>query len=153
MNVIHVTPPYDFRPLLALIQQSFDYMDGIIDPPSSIHSLTVNDLENAETILVIEHNNTPIACAICTTKPNALYVGKIAVDEAFRGQGLARKLVEYYETIAQTQKLASLELRTRIELAANHTAFAAMGFIKIAETAHPGYDHPTSITMRKKVTI
>jgi phosphinothricin acetyltransferase len=44
-----------------------------------------------------------------------------------------------------------LELETRIELTENHATFARMGFIKTAETAHPGYERPTSIKMRATV--
>jgi hypothetical protein len=29
--------------------------------------------------------------------------------------------------------------------------FAALGFQKVPESAHAGYDRPTSITMRKRV--
>ncbi|MFN7434077.1 MAG: N-acetyltransferase, partial [Betaproteobacteria bacterium] len=43
----------------------------------------------------------------------------------------------------------ALELQTRIELTENHATFAALGFAKVAETAHPGYARPTSITLRR----
>lgn len=36
-------------------------------------------------------------------------------------------------------------------LVENHEAFAALGFAKVAQSAHPGFDRPTSITMRKPV--
>ena len=45
--------------------------------------------------------------------------------------------------------LTTLELQSRIELLENHAAFTAMGFVKTAETAHPGYDRPTTFTFRK----
>ena len=44
-----------------------------------------------------------------------------------------------------------LELSTRIELVENHATFARMGFAKTAETAHEGFDRPTSIVMRAPV--
>ena len=40
---------------------------------------------------------------------------------------------------------------TRIELTENHATFAALGFAKVAETAHPGYKRATSITLRRRV--
>jgi len=45
----------------------------------------------------------------------------------------------------------ALELQTRIELTENHATFAALGFAKVAETAHPGYTRATSITLRRRV--
>ncbi|MEL6795078.1 MAG: GNAT family N-acetyltransferase, partial [Pseudomonadota bacterium] len=65
-----------------------------------------------------------------------------------RGMGLARRLMESAAREARRLGLAALELRTRIELTENHSAFAALGFERTAETAHPGYDRPTSVTMR-----
>ena len=153
MTVTRITLPYDFAPMLALIQRSFAYMDGVIDPPSSMHHLTVEDLEQAAVegvALVI--GDPPVACALCKPLGEALYVGKIAVDADQRGQGLARALLAEAEVIAREQGLAWLELQTRVELMANHLTFAALGFEKVAESAHAGYNHPTSITMRKRVT-
>ena len=42
-------------------------------------------------------------------------------------------------------------METRIELTENHATFARLGFVKTAETAHPGYDGPTSITMSRSI--
>jgi hypothetical protein len=44
-----------------------------------------------------------------------------------------------------------IRLETRIELVENHAIFSRWGFIKTGEYAHAGYDHPTSIEMRKSV--
>lgn len=44
-----------------------------------------------------------------------------------------------------------LELETRIELVENHSIFAAMGFKKIGETAHDGYQNATSVTMQNRL--
>jgi len=38
-----------------------------------------------------------------------------------------------------------------VELVENHAAFAKMGFVRTGESAHPGYDRPTSITLRRAV--
>jgi len=42
-----------------------------------------------------------------------------------------------------------LEVSSRVELTANHAAFIKMGFDPSGSACHPGYDRPTSITMRK----
>lgn len=149
-NITRITPPYDFTPMLALIQRSFAYMDGMIDPPSSMHRLTVADLERAAVDGVALGVGDPlVACALCKINGNALYVGKVAVDASQRGKGLARALIAEAEVIAREHGLDFLELQTRVELTANHKTFAALGFEKVSETAHAGYDHPTSITMQK----
>jgi GNAT superfamily N-acetyltransferase len=80
---------------------------------------------------------------------DALYLGRLAVAAAHRGSGLARALVAAAEAEARARGLGTLELQIRIELTENHAAFARLGFAKTGETAHDGYDRPTSITMRK----
>jgi hypothetical protein len=40
-------------------------------------------------------------------------------------------------------------LGVRIALPENQRLFAALGYVETERTAHPGFDVPTSITMRK----
>jgi len=147
--------PYPWNKILSLLQTSFAYMENRIDPPSSMHRLTVEAIsKHSETdeIWVIEQQNSPIACMFLTSKAHALYLGKLAVSEAYRGQGLARQLVDCAETRCHAHGFTTLELQTRVELVENHQAFAKMGFRKTGESAHDGYDRPTDITMQKELT-
>lgn len=139
----------DFAPVLALIRTSFAFMDGRIDPPSSVHRLTTGDLARAARsgeVWVIEDPGQLIACVVLTPNPDHLYLGKLAVDPAYRRQGLAAQLVSRALAQTRTRALPELRLETRVELAENHAAFRAMGFAETARTAHPGFDRPTSIT-------
>ena len=142
--------PYDWPELLKLIQIEFAYMDGRIDPPSSMHRLTAEDIaRQARTEEVWTIGAPPIACVFLTCKGDALYIGKLAVSASQRGKGLAKKLVDLAANRAKDRGLSILELQVRVELTENHTAFAKMGFVEAGRTAHEGYDRPTSITMRK----
>lgn len=143
-------PPCDGSALLALIQAEFAYMEGVIDPPSSMQRLTAADIAaQAESGEVWAIGHPPLACVFLTRKGDALYLGKLAVSSAHRGRGLARALVDLAAARARALGLAALELQTRVELTANHRAFAALGFAETARTAHPGYDRPTSMTLRR----
>jgi GNAT superfamily N-acetyltransferase len=84
-------------------------------------------------------------------KDDALYIGKLAVRAGVQGAGIGRKLVEAARDEARSRGLKMLELQTRIELTENHAMCARMGFVKTAETAHPRFDRPTSITRCAKV--
>ena len=132
--------------VLALVRAEFAYMDGVVDPPSTVHALTLEALAGAEVWVV----GTPVqACMVLTPKPPVLYLGKLAVAGPARGQGLARVLVEAAMARAATLGLAAVELGTRVELVANQRAFERMGFVEVAREAHPGFDRPTSIVYQR----
>lgn len=138
--------------LMSLIQRSFDYMDGRIDPPSSAHRLTVRSLQDRamkETLLIAAENDKLIGCAFVQDQEDALYVGKLAIAPDAQRSGLGRAFMAKAETLARRDGISKLRLETRVELTENHAAFGRMGFVKVSETAHAGFDRPTSITMEK----
>ncbi len=141
----------DWAALRALLTASFAYMEGRIDPPSSLAHWSEATIarEAALGFVILGESPRLIACAFARPDGDALYLGKIAVDAAHRGQGFLHQIIGLAATEAHRAGLTALTLQTRIELTENHAAFAAAGFVKIAETAHPGFDRPTSITMRR----
>jgi predicted N-acetyltransferase YhbS len=138
--------------VLNLLRAAFAYMEGRIDPPSSLLALTeeaiVAQAEEGE-LWTIEDNGHVVACVFFRLRPEALYLGKLAVAPTHRGRGLARRLVALAEERARALGRNAVELQSRVELTENHSAFTAMGFALVAETAHPGYDRPTSLTFMK----
>ncbi|SMF12411.1 Pyrrolidone-carboxylate peptidase (N-terminal pyroglutamyl peptidase) [Tistlia consotensis] len=149
----------DWPALLDLVAASFAPMAGRIDPPSSADALTAEALAGkarAERLLLVRDDaetggGRPIACAFLRLDPDAAYVGKIAVAPALQGRGLARALLAEAERVAAAAGRPALTLQTRVELTDNHRIFAALGFSRVAETAHPGYDRTTSLTFRKEL--
>lgn len=143
-------PPFDAAAILALLRAEFAYMEGRVDPPSSLARLTEADiLAQAQAGEVWAIGDPPLACVFLTPKPGALYIGKLAVALSHRRKGLAAALIALAERRAQALSLPALELQTRVELVENQAAWAALGFRETGRTAHPGYDRPTSITYRK----
>jgi len=102
-------------------------------------------------LLVIADHTRPVACAFLTRRIDHLYIGKLAVLPGFRGKGFARQLIDDAAKRAAADGFRYLELETRIELTENHAAFAKLGFVKTAETSHPGFERPTSITMQRQL--
>ncbi|KIC32158.1 GNAT family acetyltransferase [Leisingera sp. ANG-M7] len=140
------------RDVLDLIRRSFAFMEGRIDPPSSMHRLSLAALqEQCRHGEIWAIGTPPAACVFLTPHPDCLYLGKLAVDGNHRGTGLARALVKLAATRAAALGLQVLRLQARIELTENHTAFARMGFRKTGETAHTGFAKPTSVTMERAV--
>jgi ribosomal protein S18 acetylase RimI-like enzyme len=69
-----------------------------------------------------------------------------------RGRGIARRLVEAVEDEACRRGLAGVRLGVRIVLTENQRFFTSLGYVETAREAHPGFDHPTSISMRKALS-
>lgn len=138
----------DLPAILHLIQSAFAPMEGRINPPSSIHRLTLDDLRShAAKGELWAIAAPPMAAVIATQQPGALYLGKLAVAPVYRQQSLARRLISHLADHARTLGLPRLRLQTRVELTENHAIFAALGFHETGRTAHPGFNRPTSVTM------
>ncbi len=149
--------PADFAgwpEVCALILDAFAYMQGRIDPPSSALRMTAASIAEdaaAGALLLAECGSALVGCVFVRPKGDALYIAKLAVRPDMQARGIGRALIAAARDEARAHGLAELELETRIELTENHAAFARLGFVKIAETAHSGFARPTSITMRARL--
>lgn len=146
----------DWEAIHSLVANAFAYMDGQVDPPSSIYRWSP-DVFAAEAqsgaAYLAEDQGALVGVGFGKVAGDAYHVGKIAVAPEARGKGVAKAIIAMADADTKLHGLAALELESRIELTENHQTFAALGFAKTGETAHHGYDRPTSITMRKPVLI
>lgn len=156
MNRIDIAPASadfsDWSALRRLLADAFATMDGRIDPPSSLHRMSAEDLRAKAqgAYLVLARAKTAlVGCAFGEPEGDALHLSKLAVAPGWQRRGVLRRMIEPMETEARRQEIRALSLQTRVELTENHAAFRALGFEKAGETAHPGYDRPTSFTFRK----
>ena len=143
----------DWAAIRALVAESFAYMEGRIDPPSSLHRWSAEDAaRHPGPVFLASTNGGVVGCAFGRVEGDALYLGKIATAPAFRGRGVARGLIGVASWQAARSGLKGLRLQSRIELNETHRAFARLGFVKTGETAHEGFDRPTSIDMAAPLT-
>lgn len=143
----------EWEALLALLRRAFAYMEGRVDPPSSLTRMdaaALRDKAGAEALL-LAHDATGglVGCLFAADRGDALHIGKLAVEPARQGERIGAALMAAAEALARGRGLPALELETRVELTGNHRAFARMGFEKVGESAHAGYDRPTSFTFRR----
>ena len=155
IRVARATRKYSgWTELLQLVQDAFAYMEDRIDPPSSVHRLTPASLatkSREETLFLARDGDELVGCVFASRQRDSLYVSKLAVRKDRQGHGIGCRLMDAAEKHARGIGVRYLDLDTRIELSENHRTFEAMGFVKTAEHAHEGYDHPTFITMRKRL--
>jgi GNAT superfamily N-acetyltransferase len=144
----------DWTGLLALLRECFAFMDGRIDPPSSLHGFDAAKLAKkaaTEELVLAFQGGALVGCLFAAERGEVLNLGKIAVRRDLQGKGIARRMLALAEASARARGLVALELQTRVELTENHRAFAALGFAKVGETRHPGFARTTSLTFRKQL--
>ena len=134
--------------LFVLVQRAF--ADLSIDPPSSVLRETTADIAAriaSDIALIAEASGALIGCVFCTPRPASLYVGRLAVRDEWRGQGVASALLAGAKDLARQLGLSRVELSTRIALTRNIRLFEAHGFEITAAQTHAGFAVPTSYDM------
>lgn len=139
--------------IAATIAASFEQYRGKLEPESGAFRETAEgiaaELARESGAIVAERNGHMLGCVMVKLIEDDLYFGRLSVVPAARGEGIARRLVEAVEDEARRRELAGVRLGVRIVLTENQQLFSSMGYVEISREAHEGFDHPTSINMRK----
>jgi len=142
--------------LAQLIVDAFSTHAGRLDPPSSALKETPDAVRAklaTHGAAVAESDGRGIGCVLFTPDENAaLYIGRLAVDAAWRRHGVARALIAYVEAEARRRGLARICLQVRIPLVGNQALFKSCGFVEVSRESHPGYTEPTTIRMEKRLS-
>lgn len=139
--------------IAATIAAAFAQYRGRLVPESSAFRETpeaiADQLANGSSAIVAERNGQMMGCVMTEVLEGDLYFGRLAVLPAARGLGLAKRLIAAVEDEARRRGLPGVRLGVRIALSDNQRLFKSLGYREISREAHPGFDHPTSINMRK----
>ena len=136
----------------ALIRRAFGVQSVPTDPPSSALRETADTIADAIRGgggACMAGADGLIGVVIWAEQDGGLYFGRLAVDPAWCGKGVARTLIEAVEAEARRRKLSRVHLSTRLVLLDNRRLFAARGFRETELRTHPGYSAPTFVVMEK----
>ena len=151
--VLRAASAADAPAIAATIAAAFAQYRGKLMPESSAFRETaeaiVHQLANGSGTIVAERNGAMIGCVMTELLEGDLYFGRLAVLPEARGLGLAGRLIAAVEDEARRRGLPGVRLGVRIALPDNQRLFQSLGYREISREAHPGFDHPTSINMRK----
>lgn len=143
----------DSAAMAAVIAASFEQYRGKLVPESGAFRETAEgiaaELTKGAGAIVAERNDEMLGCVLVEEMEGDLYFGRLSVLPSARGRGLARQLIDAVEAEARRRGLAGVRLGVRIVLTDNQRLFAALGYRETSREAHPGFDYPTSINMRK----
>lgn len=139
--------------LAATIAAAFAQYRGRLVPESGAFRETpeaiARELAQGASAIIAEQNGEVVGCVMLKPMEGDLYFGRLSVSPTARGRGIARRLVEAVEGEARRQGAHGVRLGVRLVLTDNQKLFAALGYRETSREAHPGFDHPTSINMRK----
>lgn len=151
--VLRAATRADAAALAAIIAASFAQYRGKLVPESSAFRETeeaiVRQLGDGAGAFIAERNGEPLGCVMTEPMEGDLYFGRLAVLPGARGLGLAKRLIQAVEDDARARGLPGVRLGVRIALPQNQRLFNSLGYREISREAHPGFDQPTSINMRK----
>jgi len=143
----------DAASVAATIAASFEEYRGKLVPESGAFRETAEgiaaELAHESGAIIAERNGQVVGCVMVRLIEDDIYFGRLSVVPGARGQGIARRLVEAVEDEARRRELAGVRLGVRIVLTENQRLFSSLGYVEISREAHDGFDHPTSINMRK----
>ena len=143
----------DAAAIAAVIAASFAQYRGRLVPESGAFRETTAtiaaELDRGPGAILAEQNGEMVGCVLVEEKEGDLYFGRLSVLPSARGQGLAKRLIEAVEAEARRRGLSGVRLGVRVVLTDNQRLFQALGYRETSREAHPGFDHPTSINMRK----
>jgi predicted N-acetyltransferase YhbS len=153
--VVRTATVRDAASVAATIAAAFAQYRGRLVPESGAFRETAaaiaRELANGTDAIVAEQNGDTLGCVMVKPLDDDLYFGRLAVVPSARGRGIARRLVDAVEAEAARRGLAGVRLGVRVVLTENQRFFTALGYVETSREAHPGFDHPTSVTMRKRI--
>lgn len=151
--VLRAATVADAAAVATTITAAFAQYRGKLVPESTAFRETpdavANQLAAGSGAIVAERNGTMIGCVMTELLEGDLYFGRLAVRPEARGLGLARRLIAAVEDDARRRGLPGVRLGVRIALVENQRLFQSLGYRETSREAHPGFDRPTSINMRK----
>ena len=143
--VLRLATADDAPTVAATIAAAFEQYRGKLVPESGAAA----ELDTGAGAIIAERNGAVLGCVMTKPMDGDLYFGRLSVLPAARGTGLARRLIAAVEAEARRRGLAGVRLGVRVALTENQRLFGALGYRETSREAHPGFDYPTSINMRK----
>ncbi|MEM7406922.1 MAG: GNAT family N-acetyltransferase [Pseudomonadota bacterium] len=142
--------------VLPLIQTAFADNAAVIDPPSSVERMTTEslaaDLARYAGYVAVSAGAGPVGFVLTRAQPDALYWGRLAVARAWRGRGVASRLMTWVEARARQQGFERARIEVRLALRDQQRIYAARGYLVAGFGTHDGYASPTYQIMEKQLS-
>ena len=101
-----------------------------------------------DVVWVIEGGNTVRGVSVLLPKPDHLLLENIAVDPAYHGTGLGRRLLVFAEAEAMRQGYRELRLYTHETMIENQRLYAGIGYEETGRRTEVGFER---VFLRKRL--
>jgi GNAT superfamily N-acetyltransferase len=101
-----------------------------------------------DVVWVIEEGNTVRGVSVLLPKPDHLLLENIAVDPAYHGTGLGRRLLVFAEAEAMRQGYRELRLYTHETMIENQRLYAKIGYEETGRRTEVGFER---VFLRKRL--
>ena len=144
----------DATTIVAIMHAAFQEYQGVLDPPSGVHK------ESAETIrlkmerarwFLADADERTVGCVMVEPRDGYMYLGRLAVLPAYRGQGIGAHLMDRVEAYARELGFTRVRLGVRLVLADMRAAYERRGYVFAETHTHEGYAEPTYVILEKSL--
>ncbi len=138
--------------ILPVIVAAFEEYRDRFDPPSGVFKETPESIRQK-----LGKGGGFIACddqrmvgaVLYESRPDYMYLGRLAVLPEYRGQQIATRLCASVEEAALQHHFSCLQLGVRIELTGNQQFFQGLGYRIKEYRCHENYTEYTYVWMEK----
>lgn len=124
-----------------------------LDPPSGAASESLADVIDdlsAGGGAIAEQGGEAVGCLRWQLKPEGdIHVRRVAIDPERQRRGIGRALMVWAEDHARRIGGGAVTVDVRLALPDNLAFFQHLGYAITGEHHHPGYPHPTYVSLRK----
>ncbi|MBL8163081.1 MAG: GNAT family N-acetyltransferase [Anaerolineae bacterium] len=135
-----------------IIRAAFEEYRGVLVPDSGAHAETAEKISakmaKGGALLACEGERV-LGCVVFYPDDGSMYLGRLAVLPAYRGYGIAGRLVEAVEARAREIGLPRVYLGVRVALPGNRAFFERRGYTFHHYDSHPGHESPTFMILEK----
>ncbi len=134
-----------------MLHAAFEEYRGRLDPPSGVHSETVETLQQKlkiDAAVLARIGDELAGCVFYHQEPAHVSLERLSVLPKYRRHGVGRALVEYVEQKAQKLQLP-VQIGVRLPLTGVRAFYQRLGYRVVRYAAHEGYSDPTYVVMQK----
>ncbi len=138
--------------LLRIEQATFSVYQAILDPLPSVFRETpavIQQKMEHGTFLIACNNDQIVGMVFYQCNEDHVYLGRLCVLQEWQGHGIARMLMQAVEERAAQFGMPTVQLAVRIALPQLIATYMRHGYRVSGEHCHPGYIHPTFVSMCK----